>query len=85
MLAGTCGLIGGLIDIFLVGAPGQGYLTKFADDLTDQAVKKFAKLNGWTVKEGKEESVNKAIGFLEKNSLLTTTIVILQMLAINSK
>ena len=66
MLAGTCGLIGGLIDIFLVGAPGQGYLTKFADDLTDQAVKKFAKLNGWTVKEGKEESVNKAIGFLEK-------------------
>ena len=66
MLAGTCGLIGGLIDIFLVGSPDKGYLTHFADDITDKAVMKFAKWNGWSIKEGNEETVNKAIGFLEK-------------------
>ncbi|MBS6044882.1 MAG: hypothetical protein KH936_04580 [Neisseria sp.] len=66
LIGGTCGLIGGLIDIFLVGSPGSGLLTNFADNVVDRAVMKFAKLNGWSVKEGKEETINKAIGFLEK-------------------
>ncbi len=68
MIAGTCGLIGGLIDVFFVGLPGQGILTEFTDDVADGIVRKFAQLNGWN----KENAENKgsdltasAIGFLE--------------------
>ena len=72
MIAGTCGLIGGLIDVLFVGTPGSGGLTHFADDLTDTAVQKFAKLNGWKgPREGKDPSAS-AIGFLE---LLTKPLV----------
>lgn len=68
MIAGTCGLIGGLIDVFFVGLPGQGGLTKFTDDLTDKAVRKFAEFNGWTgARDGKDPTAS-AIGFLERNS-----------------
>jgi hypothetical protein len=67
MIAGTCGLIGGLIDVFFVGLPGQGTLTEFTDNLTNKAVQQFAKLNGWNgSKEGKDPTAS-AIGFLEKN------------------
>jgi hypothetical protein len=67
MIAGTCGLIGGLIDIFFVGLPGQGALTKFTDDATDNVVQKFAKFNGWKgPKEGKDPLAS-AIGYLERN------------------
>lgn len=67
MIAGTCGLIGGLIDIFFVGLPGQGHLTNFTDNLTDSAVQKFAKFNGWKgPREGKDPTAS-AIGFLESN------------------
>lgn len=66
-IAGTCGLIGGLIDIFFVGLPGEGPLGKLADDFTDQLVQKFAKANGWQgAKEG-SDPVASAIGFLERN------------------
>lgn len=65
MIAGTCGLIGGLVDIFFVGLPGQGALTRFTDDMTDQAVQKFAAWNGWKgPREGKDPTAS-AIGFLE--------------------
>lgn len=66
MIAGTCGLIGGLIDVFFVGMPNQGPLTKFTDDLTDRSVQKFAKFNGWKgSREGKDPTAS-AIGFLER-------------------
>lgn len=66
MIAGTCGLIGGLIDIFFVGAPGEGALAKMADDFTDGIVQKFAKANGWKgANEGKDPTAS-AIGFLER-------------------
>ncbi|MEL0659860.1 hypothetical protein V6255_12000 [Psychromonas arctica] len=67
MIAGTCGLIGGLIDVFFVGLPGEGKLTKFTDDAVDGAVETFAKVCGW--KEGREGSdpTASAIGFLERN------------------
>lgn len=67
MIAGTCGMIGGLLDVLFVGLPGQGPLTKFTDDLTDKAVQQFARLNGWTgpSKEGKDPTAS-AIGFLER-------------------
>lgn len=66
MIAGTCGLVGGIVDIFFVGLPGQGELTHFTDDLTDKAVQKFAALNGWAgAREGKDPTAS-AIGFLER-------------------
>jgi len=65
MIAGTCGVIGGLIDVFLVGMPGKGKLTKVADNAVDGAVEKFASACGW--KGGREgsDSIKSAIGFLE--------------------
>lgn len=67
MIAGTCGLIGGLIDAFFVGLPGQGVLTNFTGDLTNNAVQKFAKFNGWNgPREGSDPTAS-AIGFLEQN------------------
>lgn len=67
MIAGTCGLIGGLIDIVFVGIPGTSALTGFADDMTDKAVEKFAKLCGWDgPREGKNPTAS-AIGFLERS------------------
>jgi hypothetical protein len=65
MIAGTCGLIGGLIDVLFVGLPGQGALTKAADNWTDSAVQKFARLVGWKgPREGSDPTAS-AIGFLE--------------------
>lgn len=66
MIAGTCGLIGGLVDILFVGLPGQGGLTHFTDDITDKAVQTFASWNGWKgPREGKDPTAS-AIGFLER-------------------
>ncbi|QEY63781.1 hypothetical protein FXN65_17625 [Metapseudomonas lalkuanensis] len=66
MIAGTCGLIGGLVDVLFVGLPGQGSLTQFTDDMTDKAVEKFASWNGWKgPREGKNPTAS-AIGFLER-------------------
>jgi hypothetical protein len=67
MIAGSCGLIGGMIDVLFVGAPGQGQLTHFTDEATDKAVQKFATLNGWRgPNEGKDATAS-AIGFLERS------------------
>ncbi|UTN84505.1 hypothetical protein [Pseudomonas aeruginosa] len=66
MIAGTCGLIGGLVDVLFVGLPGQGTLTHFTDDMTDKAVQTFASWNGWKgPREGKDPTAS-AIGFLER-------------------
>lgn len=66
MIAGTCGVIGGLIDILFVGMPGQSPLGNLTDDATDKAVQLFAKMNGWKgAKEGKDPT-SSAIGFLER-------------------
>lgn len=66
MIAGTCGLIGGLLDVLLVGMPGEGVLTKAADEWTDAAVRKFATVVGWKgPKEGSDPTAS-AIGFLER-------------------
>ncbi len=66
MIAATCGIIGGLIDMFLIRAPGEGILGKKADDFTNWVVQKFAKANGWPgPREGKDPTKS-AIGFLER-------------------
>ncbi|MGF1697889.1 hypothetical protein L4C54_19695 [Vibrio lamellibrachiae] len=66
-IASTCGLIGGLIDIFFVIAPGEGLAGKFTDEMTNKAVEKFAQLNGWKGPREGSDPTTSAIGFLERN------------------
>ena len=66
LVAAACGAIGGLVDIFLVGAPGESVLGKWTDTQVDNAVKGFAKLAGWKPKAEQSGNVSSAIGFLEK-------------------
>lgn len=66
LIAVACGAVGGMVDIFLVGAPGDSVLGKWTDAQVDNAVKGFAKLSGWNPKAEKADSVASAIGFLEK-------------------
>ena len=69
MIAGTCGVIGGLIDILFVGAPGDSKLGKIADKQTDKITEKFAEFVGWdkdkVVEKGKNTTAS-AIGYLEE-------------------
>ncbi|MDM8558273.1 hypothetical protein [Candidatus Parabeggiatoa sp. HSG14] len=65
MIAGTCGVIGGLIDVFLVGMPGKGKLTKVADNAVDAAVEKFASACGWKGARQGSNPTKSAIRFLE--------------------
>lgn len=66
LTAVACGAIGGIVDIFLVGAPGDSVLGKWTDAQTDNAVMSFAKKMGWNPKAGNEGNANSAIGFLER-------------------
>ena len=65
LIAVACGAVGGLMDIFLVGAPGESVLGKWTDAQMDQVVMKFAKVCGWKPKSN--NNVASAIGFLERN------------------
>ncbi len=67
MIAGFCGGVAGIIDVLFVGMPGDSILGNFSDQESDELVKKFASLSGWKPREGKEDSVASAIGFLERN------------------
>lgn len=66
LLAVGCGAIAGIIDIFLVGSPADSMLQGWTDAQVDKTVMVFAKTCGWSPREGKENSVSSAIGFLEK-------------------
>lgn len=66
MIAATCGLIGGLIDVVFVGVPGNGKLTKMADGAVDRAVEKFASINGWNGANEGSNTTSSAIGYLER-------------------
>lgn len=66
LVAVGCGAIGGMIDIFLVGAPGDSKLGKWTDAQVDNAVMGFAKMSGWNPKEVQQGNVASAIGFLER-------------------
>ncbi|HCR3979522.1 TPA: hypothetical protein OOF30_003456 [Citrobacter koseri] len=66
MIAGTCGVIGGLIDILLVGPPGEGKLTHLTDGAVDSAVEKFASACGWKGAAEGSDPTKSAIGFLER-------------------
>ena len=59
-----CGVLAGLVDVFLVGSPNDSKLLKWTDEQVNSCVRSFAKLNGWNgAKNGNTAS---AIGFLEK-------------------
>ena len=66
-LAVSSGALCGIIDIFLVGKPGESPLGKITDKWYDERTKGFAKMLGWTDK-GKDAQASKAsaIRFLEK-------------------
>jgi len=66
LIAVGCGAIGGIVDVFLVGAPKDSVLGNWTDKQSDKFVMFFAKKNGWKPREGKESSIESAIGFLEK-------------------
>jgi hypothetical protein len=66
MIAGTCGLIGGLVDVLFVEVPGKGALGKWADTQIDDTVQLFAKFNGWKGPRNAGKETSSAIGFLER-------------------
>lgn len=66
LVAAACGAVAGLVDIFLVGTPGDSVLGAWSDAQVDSAVKKFAGMTGWQPKPGKEDNVASAIGWLER-------------------
>lgn len=66
LTAVACGAVGGMIDIFLVGAPGDSVLGKWTDAQVDNAVKGFAKMSGWNPQDAQKGNVASAIGFLER-------------------
>lgn len=61
-----CGALGGIIDIFLVGAPGDSKLGQWTDKQADKVVMGFAKKMGWNPKAGNANNAKSAIGFLER-------------------
>ena len=62
----ACGMISGLVDIFLVGSPADSALGKWTNKQVDNCVMAFAKKTGWAPRPGKENSVASAIGHLEQ-------------------
>jgi len=69
MIAGTCGVIGGLIDILFVGAPTNSKLGNIADEQANKITEKFAEFLGWDKNKAVDKEKNitaSAIGFLEK-------------------
>ena len=63
ILAATSGAICGMIDIFLVGKPGESPIGEITDKWFGERTKDFAKLCGF---KGDDTSVASAIRFLEK-------------------
>lgn len=61
----ACGAIGGIVDIFMVGIPGDSSLGKLTDEQTEKLVKNFARKIGWEPRVEKQDSLASAIGFLE--------------------
>ena len=79
LIAAGCGVIGGLIDIFLVGSPQNTVTGKWTDAQVDNAVKSFAKVSGWKPSLEKKDNIASAIAYLKKNSVLITINAISQM------
>lgn len=67
-LAASSGCLCGIIDIFLVGKPGESPLGEITDKWFDNKVRLFAKICGWKgPKNATTNPVKSAIGFLERH------------------
>jgi len=68
-IAGTSGLLCGIIDVVFVGAPGESPLGDSVDQFANKATEKFAGLLGWDSEKAESKGSNataSAIGFLER-------------------
>ena len=65
-IAASCGVVGGLVDAFLVGLPGQSALGTLTDSAADEVVQTFATRCGWKGPREGSDPVKSAIGFLEQ-------------------
>lgn len=68
-IAGTSGLICGIIDVVFVGAPGESPLGNAVDQFANKSTEKFASLLGWDSEKAELKGSNttaSAIGFLER-------------------
>ena len=63
-LAASSGALCGLLDVFLIGKPGESPLGNITDKWFDNRVCDFAKICGW--KGNNENPTKSAIGFLER-------------------
>ena len=63
-LAASSGALCGLLDIFLIGKPGESPLGNITDKWFENRVCDFAKIFGW--EKDDENPIKSAIGFLEK-------------------
>lgn len=55
MIAGTCGVISGLVDILFVGAPGESKLGNFTDEQANKITEKFANFIGFDEEKIKKQ------------------------------
>lgn len=66
LIAGTVGIISGIIDVLFVGMPKESKLTQLSDKAVDSLVEKSASFFGWDgPREGKNPTKS-AIAFLER-------------------
>jgi hypothetical protein len=69
MIAGTCGVIAGLVDVLFVGAPRDSKLGDTVDEQANKITENFAGFLGWDKDKAAEKGKNttaSAIGYLEK-------------------
>lgn len=55
MIAGTCGVIAGLIDILFVGSPTDSKLGGMVDNQANKITEKFASFLGWDKEKAAEK------------------------------
>ena len=63
ILSASCGALCGVIDIFLVGKPGESPVGDITDKWFEERTKDFAKLCGW---KDTDKGLSSAIAYLEK-------------------
>ncbi|MDO4479028.1 MAG: hypothetical protein Q4B73_08355 [Lachnospiraceae bacterium] len=64
ILAASSGVLCGLLDVFLVGKPGESPIGDLTDKWFEDRTKDFAKLSGWTGKDN--DDATSAVRYLEK-------------------
>ncbi len=65
-LSATVGVFCGIIDAFFCSTPHKGIISGSVDNLFGESVKRFAKITGWDPREGNENNLASAIGYLER-------------------